>query len=86
MEGVVPLSEAKARLSELVQHVRSTGEVITITVDGEPAVEVSPISAVSRPLTPSEVALDRALHAAVLRLMENEAPFDAVDLIRDGRR
>ena len=39
----LPLSDAKARLSEVVRTVRRTGEEAIITVDGKPAVRVVPV-------------------------------------------
>lgn len=81
----LPLSEAKARLSEVVRNVRRTGASVVIAVDGEPAVTVSPYTGAPRRLTDAEVAMDKALQDAALRLAVDE-PFDAVALVRDGRR
>lgn len=39
----VSLSDAKARLSEVVRSVRTRGEEAVITVDGEPAVRLVPV-------------------------------------------
>ena len=86
MDPTVPLTEATARFSEVVRHVRRTGETIVVTVDGEAAVEIAPAPAALRPLTSAEVAMDRALTDAILRLARTDDPFDAVELIRDGRR
>jgi antitoxin (DNA-binding transcriptional repressor) of toxin-antitoxin stability system len=70
----------------VVRHVRRTGETIVVTVDGEAAVEIAPAAEARRPMTAAEVAVDRALTDAILRLARTDAPFDAIDLIRDGRR
>ena len=80
------LSEAKARLSEVVRDVRTSREETIITVDGRPAVRVVPIEAAPRRLTEAEVAIDRALMASIDRLGSVSEEFDAVELIRDGRR
>lgn len=87
MEDHLSLSEAKARLSEVVRAVRTSGRSIVITVDGQPAAEIRPMRPTSRRLTPQEVAVDRALTDAILRMApRDESPFDAVETIREGRR
>ena len=86
MDHTLPLSEAKARLSEVVRTVRQTGEPVTITVDGKPAVTVAAVQTEPRRLTAQEVATDQALARAAERLPRAPEPFDAVDLIREGRR
>jgi prevent-host-death family protein len=86
MDNTLPLSEAKARFSEVVRQVRRTGESITVTVDGEAAVEIAPAADPYRVMTAAEIAVDRALTEAILRLARKDEPFDAVELIRDGRR
>jgi prevent-host-death family protein len=82
----LPLSDAKARLSEVIRNVRSTGAPVTITVDGEPAVVMS--AAPAQPTRPSTFEVDGALalYEAILAMSRPSAPFDAVELIRDGRR
>ena len=40
----------------------------------------------ARRLTAAEVAADRALAEAILRLAPPDGPFDAVALVQDGRR
>lgn len=79
------LSDAKARLSEVIRTVRRTGAAVVIAVDGEPAVTLAPYVGTPRRLTAAEVAVDKALQDAALRVA-NSDPFDAVDLVREGRR
>lgn len=86
MPTVMNLSEAKARLSELVRGVRARGEEAVITVDGEPAVRVVAVVTGPRSLTAAEVATYRALLAGVGRIQRPAAEFDAVELVREGRR
>lgn len=80
------LSEAKARLSELVRAARARGEDTVITVDGEPAARLVPLETAPRSLTAAEVAGYRALVAGLTRIPRPDEPFDAVDLVREGRR
>ena len=49
------LSEAKARLSELVRAARARGEDTVITVDGEPAARLVPVETAPRSLTAAEL-------------------------------
>jgi prevent-host-death family protein len=87
MTILVTLSDAKARLSEVVRVVRTRGEDAVITVDGEPAVRVVPLAAGPRPLSSAEMAGVRALMASLSRIARpDDAPFDAVALVADGRR
>lgn len=79
------LSDAKARLSEVIRNVRRTGESVVIAVDGEPAVTLAPYAGTPRRLTAAEVAADKALQDVALRLACSD-PFDAVELVREGRR
>ena len=80
----VALSDAKARLSEVVRRVRTTGQAVIITVDGEPAARLAPVPGDLHSLSPTDVATLRVLEDAVRRIPGT--PFDAVALIRDGRR
>ncbi|HND31715.1 MAG TPA: type II toxin-antitoxin system prevent-host-death family antitoxin [Myxococcota bacterium] len=80
------LSDAKARLSEVVRAVRSSGEEAIITVDGEPAVRLVPVATDPRPLTRAELAGVRALMGSLSRIDRPPAPFDAVELVGEGRR
>lgn len=82
----IALSEAKARLSEVIRKVRQTGESVTITVDGEAAVVIHPAPRKLRKLTPDEVAIDQALAAAARRLSADEPAFDVIELFEDLRR
>lgn len=86
MTHSLSLSEAKARLSEVVRDVRTSREEIIITVDGRPAARVVAVEAEPRRLTDAEVAADRALMASIDRLPSAPGEFDALELIRDGRR
>jgi prevent-host-death family protein len=86
MGRTMSLSDAKAHLSDVVRRVRARGEEAVITVDGEPAARIVPIRRAPRELSPAEVATFRALLAAVRRIARPESDFDAVELIRDGRR
>jgi prevent-host-death family protein len=83
---IVSLSDAKARLSEVVRLVRTRGEDAVITVDGEPAVRLVPVHAGPRPLTPAETAGFRALLGSLARITRPAEEFDAVELVREGRR
>jgi prevent-host-death family protein len=82
----LPLSDAKARLSEVIREVRRTGRRVVITVDGEPAVELIPAVTPARKLSPREIAVERALLGALDLMERNPEPFDAVELVREGRR
>lgn len=85
MATTLPLSQVKAHLSEVVRQVRAGAEPVVITVDGQAAAVLSAVVDADRCLTPAEAATDRVLAEAILRLGATE-PFDAVELIRDGRR
>jgi prevent-host-death family protein len=80
------LSAAKSGLSELVRRVRRTGESVVITVDGEPAAQLAPVESEPHRLTAAEVATARALMDALARIPRPADPFDAVELVREGRR
>ena len=82
----VPLSTAKAKLSELVRSVGKTGAEIVLTVDGEPAARLVPVTPAPRRLTASEVATVRALLQGLARIPRASDAFDAVALIGEGRR
>jgi prevent-host-death family protein len=86
MPNHIPLTEAKARLSELVRTVRRTRDEVTITVDGEPAAVLSPVEAEPCDLSAQEEATARVLFESVIRLARAGEPFDAVALIGEGRR
>lgn len=86
MSKTLTLSDAKARLSEVVRAVRTRGEDAVITVDGEPAARIVPVRPAPRELTPAEVAAYRALMASLNRIERVQGEFDAVELIREGRR
>ena len=82
----LPLAHAKARLSQVVRTVRDSGQPVVITVNGQPAVEVRPIQTPMRRLTPEEVVLVRELTRSLARIPRPGEPFDAVELVREGRR
>jgi prevent-host-death family protein len=82
----LPLTEAKARLSEVVRNVRRSRKAVTVTVDGEPVVEIAPAPAPRRDLTDNEVATTYALISALIRAPRVSGAFDAVALIGEGRR
>lgn len=84
MSTIMSLSDAKARLSELVRGVR--GEEDVITVDGEPAVRLVPVHTGPRTLTPAEAAGYRALMASLGGIQRPTSEFDAVELVGEGRR
>ncbi len=86
MSTMMNLSDAKARLSELVRGVRTRGEEAVITVDGEPAVRLVPVHTGPRSLTPAESAGYRALMASLGRIPRPTSEFDAVELVGEGRR
>jgi len=86
MTTQIPLTDAKTRLSEIVRTVRRTGGSVTITVDGEPAAQLAPVEGEARDLTEQEIATVRALTRAVLGLPRPSGPFDAIELVGEGRR
>lgn len=86
MSATLTLSDAKARLSEVVRGVRTRGEEAVITVDGEPAARVVPVDPGPRSLTAAEAAGYRALMASLARIERPTPEFDAVELIGEGRR
>ncbi len=79
------LSEAKARLSEVVRQVRASGESVVITVSGEPAAEIRAIPRESTP-SPADGAQFRALVGLIQDQMRGQGAFDAVELVAEGRR
>lgn len=86
MSITLSLSDANARLSELVQGACTRGEDAVITVDGEPAVRLVPVRAGPRSLTPAETASYRVLMASLNRIQRPTSAFDAVELVGEGRR
>lgn len=86
MNQTVPLSEAKARLSEIIRDVRRTRIGVTITVDGQPAARVEPTSTSTGSLTPAELATHQLLLETIIALPCPDGPYDAVEMIREGRR
>jgi len=86
MTNTLPLSTAKARFSEVVRGVRRSGVPVVVTVDGEPAVAITPLAPVPRSLTVHEQTTDRALFDALLRATRPTEAFHAVALVGEGRR
>jgi prevent-host-death family protein len=82
----VPLSLAKAKLSELVRSVGADGREVVLTVDGEPAARLVPVPAAPRRLTPPEIQVVRVLMAGLARIPRSAEPFDAAAVVREGRR
>ena len=86
MGATMSLSDAKARLSEVVRGVRTRGEEAVITVDGEPAARIMLVHTSPRSLTSAEAAGYRALMASLGRIPRPTSAFDAVELVGEGRR
>lgn len=82
----VPLSQAKTKLSELVRKVAASGEEVVLTVDGQPAARLVPVPSAPRRLTAAEVNTVRALMSGIGRIPRPSEPFDAVELVGEGRR
>jgi prevent-host-death family protein len=80
------LSDAKARLSEVVRAARQHGQEAIITVDGEPAVRLVPVPGDPRQLTEVEVATYTVLMRVIRESARVGGEFDAVDLVAEGRR
>ncbi len=62
------LYEAKSKLSELVRRVREGGAPVTITVHGQPAVEIRAIEAEPRVLS-AEERIEEMERAGLVRLV-----------------
>lgn len=86
MAITISLSQAKARLSEIVRAARLRGEETIVTVDGEPAARIVPVPDWRHPLTEAEMATFRVLMNTILRLERASEEFDAVELVAEGRR
>lgn len=80
------LSDAKARLSEVVRSIRVTGRPVVLTVDGEPAVEIRPARLAERALRRQDLNAFDSLLVALPHLWTPSEPFDAVTAVSDGRR
>ena len=80
------LTEAKARFSEVVRSVRQSRTPLIVTVDGEPAVAITPMMGTTARLDARQIRIVRALEDAILRMPKQGDEFDAVELVRDGRR
>lgn len=86
LQTTLALAQAKAHLSQVVRTVRETKRTITVTVGGKPAVRIVPIEPEVRRMTQEEVEEFMARHERIVALTADMEPFDAVELIRDGRR
>ena len=86
MTHTLSLSEAKARLSEVVRQVRTSGIETVITLDGRPAVRVVPVPPEPRDLTDAEIATCKALMGSLDRGESVTGAFDALALVAEGRR
>ena len=86
MTTTISLSDAKARLSEVVRAARLRGEETVITVDGQPAARVTAVPDQPRHLTEREVATFRVVLRAILEAERVVGTFDARDLVDEGRR
>jgi len=86
MTTTISLSDAKARLSEVVRAARLRGEETVITVDGQPAARVTAMPDQLRPLTETEVATFRVLLRGIVQSERVAGEFDAADLVAEGRR
>ncbi len=82
----LPLSVVKAKLSEIIRGVRSTGQPLVVTVDGQAAAQIVPVPSARVVLSPSEVANVRALMEALVRIPRVCGTFDAVEWMAEGRR
>ena len=86
MAKVMSLSAAKAKISEVVRTVRTLGQELVVTVDGESAVKIVPMPSEPTTLSEVEVLTYRALSASILRGPQRNEVFDAVALVGEGRR
>lgn len=82
----LPLSAAKAKLSEVIRAVRQSGQPVVITVDGEPAAQLAPVAVPVRELSSSEVAIVRSLMWAIARIPRAAEPIDPLGPLSEGRR
>jgi hypothetical protein len=88
-QQTIPLAKAKATLSELVRNIRKSRKSVILTVDGIPAVELRPAPKIlASPLSDDEVRLVESLASTLQSIpaVPNEKPWDAVEIIADGRR
>ena len=86
---LIPLSKAKDKFSEVVRTVRESGESAFVTLDGSPAVEIRPVySKEPRRLSNKQI---EHIHFRLKKITEaldvlGIEPFNAVDLVNEGRR
>ena len=73
MRYSLSLSDAKATLSKVVRDVRSSGASVLITVDGEPAARVEPVTRAARALTPRATRGARSPACSCFRVKRNWA-------------
>ncbi len=86
MPDELALSHAKAHFSQVVRTVRKTGTPVTVTVDGQPAVRISPVPEAPQKLERQALATYRALWQALTHQPRAAGVFDAVQLVAMGRR
>jgi prevent-host-death family protein len=84
MPEVIRLLDATTRFSEIVEHVQATGETVTVTDQGRPAVAIIPC----RSLPGQQISRADALREiARIRLeLPPLKPGEIADLIAEGRR
>lgn len=77
MAKTYSLYEAKAKLSELVRHVREGGQAVTITVHGRPVAELRPIDEDQgvKSLAERHAELERAGHIYLVERTPSQARF-----------
>jgi prevent-host-death family protein len=84
MPEVIGLLDAKIRFSEIVEHVQATGQTVTVTDQGRPAVDISPC----RALPGQRISRADALRE-IARVRLELPPLgrgEIADLIAEGRR
>lgn len=81
---VIRLLDAKSRFSEIVEHVQATGQTVTVTDEGRPAVDIIPCRALPGPQISRADAL-REIARVRLELPPLK-PGEIADLIAEGRR
>lgn len=84
MPEVIGLLDAKTRFSEIVEHVQATGQTVTVTDQGRPAVDIIPCR------TPPSQRISRADALREIARVRLELPplgrGEIADLIAEGRR
>ena len=86
MTITMPLSEAKAKLSEVVRSARESSTETIVTVDGRPAAQIGPVVGAPSAISEADEFVHEALLVAALNGLADLAPFDAVADMRADRR